>query len=102
MAAFDKLMKALESVRITQQSSLMSPKEKMQQCALLTDEVCSYAASSSNKSSESSSRYLGAALEVFLQLIDDPESADVRAVAEEHLNRLTRTLADLQQVSHLM
>ena len=45
------------------------------------------------KNSPESAKYLAMAMEMYFTLIDD-QDADVRMVADENLNRVTRSLGD--------
>ena len=45
------------------------------------------------KNSPESAKYLAMAMEMYFSLVDD-QDADVRMVADENLNRVTRSLGD--------
>ena len=67
----------------------MTKKDKISHCVSVTDVLCSQGI----KNSPESAKYLSMAMEMFFTLLDDPES-DVRMVADENLNRMTRSLGE--------
>ncbi|CAL1269720.1 unnamed protein product [Larinioides sclopetarius] len=105
MATMDKLMKALEALKVIQPSSnaedtvgqkkkeiSTSVKDKILHCSTIADAICS----PSLRTSADFPKVLGLAMDTFLLCCDD-ENSDVRLMADECLNRTIKTLLD----SHL-
>ncbi|XP_015913152.2 huntingtin [Parasteatoda tepidariorum] len=106
MATMDKLMKALEALKVIQPSSSTEDassnfrkketttcsKDKILHCSVVADAICSH----SLRSSADFPKVLGLAMDTFLLCCDD-ENSDVRLMADECLNRTIKSLLD----SHL-
>ncbi|XP_035218065.1 huntingtin-like, partial [Stegodyphus dumicola] len=105
MATMDKLMKALEALKVIQSPSsteeavlqkkkevCASAKEKILNCSTVADAICS----PSLRSTPDFPKVLGLAMDTFMLCCDD-ENSDVRLMADECLNRTIKTLLD----SHL-
>ena len=95
MAAFEKIVKSVEALKLHQTPSAvnvdetMTKKDKISHCISVTDVVCSQG----SKNSSESAKYLAMAMEMFFTLLDDAD-ADIRMVADENLNRMTRSLGE--------
>ncbi|XP_069698723.1 huntingtin isoform X2 [Periplaneta americana] len=95
MATLDKLLKSLESLKFLQLSPALSEetslrrKEKIGHCLAIADAMCH----SGVRGAPNFSNLLSIAIEILLQLCDDPHS-DVRMIADESLNRVIRAMAD--------
>ncbi|GFT39474.1 huntingtin [Nephila pilipes] len=105
MATMDKLMKALEALKVIQPPNnaddsigqkkkeiLANVKDKILHCSTIADAICS----PTLRSSADFPKVLGLAMDTFLLCCDD-ENSDVRLMADECLNRTIKTLLD----SHL-
>ena len=96
MATLEKLVRTVEALKLTQNPSsvsldeTMSKKDKMSHCVSVTDLVCSQG----SKNSPEAAKCLVMAIEMFFTLLDD-QDADIRMVADENLNRMTRSLRAL-------
>ena len=103
MATLEKLVRTVEALKLTQNPSsvdeTISKKYKMSHCVSVTDLVCSQG----SKNSPEAAKCLVMAIEMFFTLLDD-QDADIRMVADENLNRMTRSLGESNigrlQVSH--
>lgn len=109
MATLEKLVRTVEALKLHQTPSVtvdetMAKKDKISHCVSVTDIICSqvrvvvmlplHAATLQGlKNSPESAKYLAMAMEMFFTLVDD-QDADVRMVADENLNRITRSLGD--------
>ena len=95
MATLEKLVRTVEALKLTQNPSsvsldeTMSKKDKMSHCVSVTDLVCSQG----GKNSPEAAKCLVMAIEMFFTLLDD-QDADIRMVADENLNRMTRSLGE--------
>ncbi|KAK7793413.1 hypothetical protein R5R35_014313 [Gryllus longicercus] len=95
MATLEKLVKALEGLKILQLTPQMSDdtssrrKDKIAHCLTIADTMCQ----SGIKGASNFSHLLSIAIEILLQLCDDSHS-DVRMIADESLNRIIRAMAD--------
>ncbi|XP_066998979.2 huntingtin [Anabrus simplex] len=95
MATLEKLVKALEGLKILQltpqlsDDSTLRRKEKITHCLTIADTMCH----SGVKGASNFSHLLSIAIEILLQLCDDADS-DVRMIADESLNRIIRAMAD--------
>uniref|UniRef100_A0A061QFU3 Putative huntingtin n=1 Tax=Cupiennius salei TaxID=6928 RepID=A0A061QFU3_CUPSA len=105
MATMDKLMKALEALKVTQPPSSSedailpkkkelstSAKDKILHCSTVADAICS----PTLRTTADFPKVLGLAMDTFMWCCDD-ENSDVRLMADECLNRTIKTLLD----SHL-
>lgn len=95
MATLEKLVRTVEALKLTQNPSsvsldeTMSKKDKMSHCVSVTDLVCSQG----GKNSPEAAKCLVMAIEMFFTLLDD-QDADIRMVADENFNRMTRSLGE--------
>ncbi|XP_060568114.1 huntingtin-like isoform X3 [Ruditapes philippinarum] len=102
MATIEKLIKAFEALRVFQPATSaveevvvkkkdqpLNKKDKIQNCNLIADCICA----SNMRSVSDFPKFLGIAIETFLNLCDDPES-DIRMVADECLNKSIKTLLE--------
>ncbi|XP_075211811.1 huntingtin isoform X2 [Lycorma delicatula] len=94
MAALDKLVKALEGLKIIKESSSFTDesvkcKEKAALCVTVADLMCSSAARNAPKLPY----YLSYSMETLLHMCDDPDS-DIRMTADESLNRIIRAMME--------
>ena len=94
MATLEKLVRTVEALKLHQTPSVsldetMTKKDKMAHCVSVTDVVCGQG----SRNTAESSKYLAMAMEMFFTLLDD-QDADVRMVADENLNRMTRSLGE--------
>ena len=108
MATLEKLVRTVEALKLHQTPSVtvdetMGKKEKTAHCVSVTDVLCTQVrwvavrtvltATQGLKNSPESAKYLAMAMEMYFTLLDDSD-ADVRMVADENLNRVTRSLGD--------
>ena len=95
MATLEKLVRTVEALKLHQNPSsvsldeTMSKKDKIAHCVSVTDLVCSQG----GKNSPEAAKCLVMAIEMFFTLLDD-QDADIRMVADENLNRMTRSLGE--------
>ena len=112
MATLEKLVRTVEALKLHQTPSVtvdetMAKKDKIAHCVSVTDMICSQVVVKLTviraflqipsvqglKNSPESAKYLAMAMEMYFTLVDD-QDADVRMVADENLNRVTRSLGD--------
>ena len=111
MATLEKLVRTVEALKLHQTPSVtvdetMAKKDKIAHCISVTDMICSQVVLNivveidveilpvqGLKNSPESAKYLAMAMEMYFTLVDD-QDADVRMVADENLNRVTRSLGD--------
>ncbi|PSN49021.1 Huntingtin [Blattella germanica] len=90
-----KLVKSFETLKLLQLSptlteeSSLRRKEKISHCVAIADAMCHSAV----KGAPNFSHLLSIAIEILLQLCDDPD-VDVRMMADESLNRVIRAMTD--------
>ncbi|RZF49148.1 hypothetical protein LSTR_LSTR008434 [Laodelphax striatellus] len=101
MAALDKLVKALEGLKIMKDSTISDEsvrrKEKAILCVTVADLMCSPAARSAPKLPS----YLSYSMETLLHMCDDPDS-NIRMAADESLNRIIRAMMESNIVKVLV
>ena len=90
----EKLVKSVEALKLHQTPSVsldetMTKKDKISHCVSVTEAICSQG----SKNSSESAKYLAMAMEMFFTLLDDAD-ADIRMVADENLNKMTRSLGE--------
>ena len=66
--------------------------DKMAHCSTISETLCHSSLSAKSSASEFS-KYLNVSMEMFFTLVDD-DKADVRLMADEHLNKVIRHLMD--------
>ncbi|KAF6037881.1 hypothetical protein EB796_003811 [Bugula neritina] len=109
MGSIDKLIKALENLKVFQSDGIEeaatntskkkneteNTKEKITNCNILADCMCSPAVSLlfACRSAAEFPKLLGVVIETLLSYANDKDS-DVRMVSDESLNRITRALLD--------
>ncbi|KAK0057732.1 huntingtin [Biomphalaria pfeifferi] len=101
MATIEKLIKAFEGLKVFQPNAQVAEdpkkkdqnvptkKDKILHCNVVADSMCS----PNMRTIADFPKFLGIAMEAFLNLCDDPE-ADVRMVADECLNRTIKVLLE--------
>ncbi|XP_039275419.1 huntingtin isoform X2 [Nilaparvata lugens] len=101
MAALDKLVKALEGLKIMKDSTISDEsvrrKEKAILCVTVADLMCSPAARNAPKLPS----YLSYSMETLLHMCDDPDS-NIRMAADESLNRIIRAMMESNIVKVLV
>uniref|UniRef100_A0A1B6D7Q0 Huntingtin n=1 Tax=Clastoptera arizonana TaxID=38151 RepID=A0A1B6D7Q0_9HEMI len=96
MATLEKLVKALDALKVLNSSSnefsdesIARKKEKIGLCTTIADSMCS----SQIKCASNFASLLSISMETLLKMCDDPDS-NIRMIADESLNRIIRSMMD--------